>query len=167
MDKSKLVQKKGVEVGNIFPLESKYTDALDVYYTDENGKKQSIIMGCYGIGVSRLMGVIAEHFSDDKGLVWPESVAPAKVYLVRIGDAAATVHADELYEELRQKNIETIYDDRDVRPGQKFADSELIGIPYRVTVSDRVQDDGAYELVERSNGQKALLTYEQLLAKLN
>jgi prolyl-tRNA synthetase len=148
-------------------LESKYTDALDLYYTDEKGEKQSIIMGCYGIGISRLMGIIAELFADDKGLIWPENVAPFSVYLVRIGGDAAIANADGLYDELTAKGIEVLYDDRDVHPGQKFADSELIGVPYRVTVSDRMLDNSEYELVERRNGQKKLLTHEQLLAKLS
>lgn len=166
LDKSRLVEKKGVEVGNIFPLETKYTDALGVYYTDESGNKQQIIMGCYGIGISRLMGVVAEHFSDDKGLVWPENIAPAKVYLVRIGGDAAIKHADELYEELTAKGITVLYDDRDERPGAKFADSELMGIPYRVTVSDRLLEAGTYEFTPRSTGETDVLTRADLLAKL-
>lgn len=167
LDKSKLVQKKGVEVGNTFHLESKYTDALDLYYTDEKGEKQSIIMGCYGIGVSRLVGVIAELTADEKGLVWPENIAPFKVYLVGIGGEEANIHTDELYKELIGKGIEVLYDDRDVRPGQKFADSELIGIPYRVTVSDRLMADNKYELSERKDSKTTLLTREELLAKLS
>lgn len=167
LDKSKLVQKKGVEVGNIFPLETKYTDALDVYYTDENGNNQQIIMGCYGIGISRLMGVLAEHFSDEKGLVWPKGIAPATVYLVRIGGEAATKQADVLYEELRAKGIEVIYDDRDERPGTKFADSELMGIPFRVTVSDRLVEAGNYEYTIRASGATEVLTRDELLAKLS
>lgn len=167
LNKADLVQKRGSEVANTFPLESKYSDALGLYYADEKGQRQSIIMGCYGIGVSRLMGVIAELFSDEKGLVWPESVAPAKVYLVGIGGDQATKQADELYEELTSKGIEVLYDDRDARPGEKFADSELIGIPYRVTVSDRLIAENQYELVTRKNGEKLLLTHEQLLAKLS
>ncbi len=167
LDKSKLVQKKGVEVGNIFPLETKYTDALEVYYTDERGDKQQIIMGCYGIGISRLMGVVAEHFCDDKGLVWPENIAPAKVYLVRIGGDEAIKHADELYEELMAKGIDVLYDDRDERPGAKFADAELMGIPYRVTVSDRLLESQTYEYTPRSGGETQLLTRAELLDKLN
>lgn len=166
LDKSKLVEKKGVEVGNIFPLETKYTDALDVYYTDENGNKQQIIMGCYGIGISRLMGVLAEHFSDDKGLAWPVDIAPVKVYLVRIGGEGAVKHADELYNELINKGVEVLYDDRDERPGTKFADSELMGIPYRVTVSDRLIESGKYEFTPRTTGVTEVLTREELLAKL-
>jgi len=167
LDKSKLVMRKGVEVGNIFPLETKYTDALDVYYSDESGNKQQIIMGCYGIGISRLMGIIAEHFSDDKGLVWPDNIAPAKVYLVRIGGEAAIKHADEFYDELMAKGIEVMYDDRDERPGTKFADSELIGIPHRITVSDRLIEAGNYEYTPRMSGVSEVLTREQLLGKLN
>ena len=167
LNRNDLVQKKGVEVGNTFHLESKYTDALDVYYTDESGKKQSVIMGCYGIGVSRLMGVIAELCSDDKGLVWPENIAPAKIYLVRIGGEEAVACADKLYDELLAKGLEVIYDDRNVQPGQKFADSELMGIPYRVTVSDRLIENNEYELVERKSSEKMLLTHDQLLDKLS
>jgi len=167
LNRDELVQKKSVEIGNTFHLESKYTDALDLYYTDEAGAKQSIIMGCYGMGISRLMGVIAEIFADEKGLVWPEAVAPFKVYLIRIGNEEAISCADALYEELISMGIEVLYDDRDVRPGQKFADGELIGIPYRVTVSDRLFANNTYELVERKDGQIKILTREQLLAKLS
>lgn len=164
--KEDLVEKHGVEVGNIFPLETKYTDALDVYYIDEHGNKQSIIMGCYGIGISRLVGLIAEHFADDKGLVWPTAVAPAKVYLVRIGGDNAVKSADDLYERLQKQGIEVLYDDRDERPGTKFADAELMGIPYRVTVSDRLVEAGEYELTLRSSGETTVLTLESLLDKL-
>jgi len=167
IDKSELIEQTAVEVGNIFTLGTKFSDALDLKYTDEDGTKKAVFMGSYGIGPSRLMGLIAEHFADDKGLVWPENIAPAKVYLVRIGGDAAIAHADELYNELVEKGIEVLYDDRDIQPGQKFADSELMGIPYRVTVSDRLLVTKEYELVERKDGNKRLLTREQLLAKLS
>jgi len=128
LDKQSLVQKKAVEVGNTFHLETKYTDALGVNFTDKAGKQQSIIMGCYGIGISRLMGVIAEKFADDKGLVWPEAVAPAKVYLVSIGDSAEVIkRADELYNRLTDQAVGVLYDDRGtVRVGEKFADADLM-----------------------------------------
>lgn len=167
INKDELVEKTAVEVGNIFTLGTRFSDPLGLNFTDEDGSVKPVIMGSYGIGPSRVMGLIAEHFADDKGLVWPESVAPAKVYLVRIGDQAAIDHADGLYEELKDKQIETLYDDRDVRPGQKFADSELIGIPYRITVSDRLIADSNYEFTERKTGETSLLTREQLLAKLS
>jgi prolyl-tRNA synthetase len=114
-------------------------------------------MGCYGIGISRLMGIIAEIFSDEKGLVWPENIAPYKVYLVQIGNSeTVTSCSDKLYDDLRAGGIEVLYDDRDVRPGQKFADSELMGIPYRITVSERLVEDSLYELVSRIDGQKTM-----------
>lgn len=167
VDKKELIEKSAVEVGNIFTLGTKFSDALDLKYTDEDGTSKTVFMGSYGIGPSRLMGVIAEIFADDKGLVWPENIAPAKVYLVRIGGPAAVDHADALYDKLIAKGIEVLYDDRDIQPGQKFADSELMGIPYRVTVSDRLLESKEYELVERKSGKKLLLTREQLLAKLS
>jgi prolyl-tRNA synthetase len=162
-----LVEKTAVEMGNIFTLGTKFSDALDLTFTDEDGQSKKVIMGSYGIGPSRVMGLIAEHFSDEKGLVWPENIAPAKVYLVRIGGDEATQQADALYEELRMKKIEVLYDDRDVRPGQKFADSELMGVPHRVTVSDRLLANNQYEYTERRTGETSLLTREQLLAKIS
>lgn len=168
LKRENLVEKRGVEVGNTFHLESKYTDALDVYYTDENGVRQSIIMGCYGIGISRLMGVIAEHFSDDRGLVWPENIAPAKVYLVRIGDDQNIAQtADKLYADLQKSGIETIYDDRAARPGEKFADAELMGIPHRVVVSPRLTEAGEFEYKARTLDIAENLTRGTLFAKLN
>lgn len=164
LDRSNLVAKKAVEVGNTFHLESKYTDALGVQYTDEDGKKQPIVMGCYGIGVSRLMGVVAEHFSDDRGLVWPEAIAPFQVYLASIGDA--TEQADALYEELTALGVEVLYDDRDARPGDKFADAELIGIPHRVVVSPRLVESGTFEYKSRTQDDVNILTKQELVAIL-
>ncbi|MBC7868922.1 prolyl-tRNA synthetase [Candidatus Saccharibacteria bacterium] len=167
LERSEMVEKTAVEMGNIFTLGTKFSDALDLAFTDEDGTSKKVIMGSYGIGPSRVMGLLAEHFSDDKGLVWPENVAPAKVYLVRIGGDEATEHADALYDELMVQKVEVLYDDRDVRPGQKFADSELIGVPYRVTVSDRLIKSEQYEFTERKTGETSLLTREQLVAKLS
>jgi prolyl-tRNA synthetase len=164
--RDELVERTAVEVGNIFTLGTKFSDALDLNYTDEEGKSQRVFMGSYGIGPSRVMGLIAEHFADDKGLVWPENVAPFTVYLVRIGGEAAITHADELYAELTSKGIEVLYDDRDERPGAKFADSELMGIPYRITVSDRLLETQQYEYTPRVSGVTELLTRSQLLDKL-
>jgi prolyl-tRNA synthetase len=166
VDRSELVERKAVEVGNIFTLGTKFSDALDLNYTDENGESKRVFMGCYGIGPSRVMGLIAEHFADDKGLVWPENVAPFKVYLVRIGGEAAVARADDLYAELTGKGIEVLYDDRDERAGTKFADSELMGIPYRVTVSDRLVEADQYEYTPRVSGVSESLTRSQLLDKL-
>lgn len=163
LDKAKLVEKRTVEVGNIFPLGTKYTDALGIFYADENGQDQSIIMGCYGIGVSRLMGLLAEHFSDEKGLVWPAEIAPYKVYLARLGEEPEIVaQADELYNQLTALGIDVLYDDRDVRPGQKFAEADLLGIPFRLVVSSKTLAEGKIELKARTADTAELTDIENL-----
>jgi prolyl-tRNA synthetase len=168
VNKADLVEKKAIEVGNIFPLESKYTDALGVTYSDEQGTQQKIIAGCYGIGISRLVGAIAEHFSDDKGLVWPENIAPAKVYLVCIGDEETTIKsADQLYEELMSRGIDVMYDDRDVRPGEKFADADLIGIPHRVVVSSKTIEAGKLEYKARASETSEMVDKNALFGILD
>lgn len=155
---------KGVEVGNIFPLETKFTDALELYYTDEDGKQQQIIMGSYGIGVSRLMGVLTEHFSDEKGLVWPNNVAPFIVYIAQLGnDESVKTQASKLYDELTAIGVDVFWDDRpDARPGEKFADADLYGIPYRVVVSKKTIESGKYELKERTSDQAEFVDYDNL-----
>lgn len=165
LSKDELVEKKAVEVGNIFTLGTKFSDALDLHYTDESGTSQKVFMGSYGIGPSRVMGLLAEHFADEKGLVWPVSVAPYSVYLISIGEKG-TAEADKLYNELSEMGVEVLYDDRDERPGAKFADAELLGIPYRVTVSDRLVESGEFELVSRADGQQETLTRQELIATL-
>lgn len=163
--RDELAERKAIEVGNIFTLGTKFSDALNLNYTDEDGVQKPVFMGSYGIGPSRLMGVIAELFADEKGLVWPENVAPFKVYLVSIGAEGAS-KADSLYEQLQQAGIEVLYDDRDERPGAKFADAELMGIPYRITASDRLAGEQKYEFTTRTTGDTVLLTGDELLAKL-
>jgi prolyl-tRNA synthetase len=167
IQRDELEKVKTAEVGNIFNFGTKKSEDTDFSYTNADGKKQFVYLGSYGIGVTRLMGVIVEKFSDDKGIIWPENIAPFKVYIVRIGGEAAISFADNLYTELKSKGIEVLYDDREVHPGKKFADSELIGIPYRITVSDRMIESNTYEFVERKNGIKNQLTHEQLLDKLS
>lgn len=167
VSRDELEQVKTAEVGNIFNFGSQKTDDMGLYYTSKDGKQTSIYMGSYGIGVTRVMGVVAEKMSDDKGLVWPEAIAPAKFYLVQIGGEASRSQADKLYEILTRKGIEVLYDDRDERPGTKFADSELMGIPRRITVSDRLIEQGKIELTERRSGETSILTVDELLATLN
>jgi prolyl-tRNA synthetase len=165
--RDELVEEKAVEVGNIFTLGTRFSEPLELRFTDENGDSQLVIMGSYGIGPSRLMGLLAEHFADDKGLVWPEAVAPYRVYLVQIGDdETVTSRADSLYRDLTERGVEVLYDDRDERPGAKFADAELLGIPHRVTVSQRSIDQDGYEYAARSGGESFILTRDELLAKL-
>ncbi len=167
IDKTQLVEKTAIEVGNIFPLESKYTNALGLYYTDEKGKQQSIIEGCYGIGISRVMGALAEHFADDKGLVWPENIAPAKVYLAALGDISHVIsEADKIYETLTNSGIEVLYDDRKGSAGDKFSDADLMGLPYRLVVSERTMKDGKHELKARTEEQAKLLTTSEIIKSL-
>ena len=166
IDRSELERVKTAEVGNIFNFGTQKSEEMRLVFTDADGVEQYAYMGSYGIGITRVMGVIVEKFADDKGLVWPENIAPAKVYLVQIGSQSRAT-ADELYQKLQSVGIETIYDDRDERPGVKFADAELLGIPYRVTVSDRLLDDGKWEVSTRHTGEQRLLTTDELLATLN
>jgi prolyl-tRNA synthetase len=166
LKRDELVEEKAVEVGNIFTLGTKYTEALGLNFTDEDGAKKPAYGGSYGIGPSRLMGFLAEHFPDDKGLVWPEDVAPAKVYLVNIGqDASVVKNTTDVYEQLLSKGIEVIWDDRDARPGEKFADADLMGIPYRVVISSKLGASKA-ELKHRISGEVEILTINELLKKL-
>ena len=165
LNREDLREEKAVEVGNIFTLGYKFSEALGLKFIDRDGVEKPVFMGSYGIGPSRVMGMIAEHFSDDKGLVWPENVAPAKVYLVQIGEQSKQL-AEEIYKEFQAKGIEVLFDDREVRPGQKFADAELMGIPYRVTVSDRLMESDSFELVERVSGELKILNRDELLEEL-
>lgn len=166
IDKSELKPVKSAEVGNIFKFGTEKSEQMNFNYTDADGKSQPIYLASYGIGITRVMGVIVEKMSDDKGIVWPRELAPFDVHLVSIGDKGAAV-ADELYSLLSQQGVDILYDDRQERPGAKFADAELIGVPQRVTVSDRGVEAGSYELTERSTGETLVLTRDELLAKLS
>ena len=153
---------RAAEVGNIFKLKFKYSEPLSLKFTDENNAQKTVYMGCYGIGVSRVMGVIVEKFADDKGLVWPENIAPFKYHLIAIGKKGTAI-ADELYE--KHPDL-FLYDDRDLRPGEKFADADLMGIPYRVVISDKTLENNQVELTPRTSGEKSLLTLDDFIAKL-
>jgi prolyl-tRNA synthetase len=167
LKKDELAEKRAVEVGNIFSLGTKYADALDVLYMDEHGKRQSIIMGCYGLGISRLMGLLAEHFADEKGLVWPENIAPFKVYLAVLGnDKEVFNKAEELYDSLQKAGVEVLFDDRDVRPGEKFADADLIGLPYRAVISEKSLKSGGVEFKKRTSKEADILSSQELIDRL-
>lgn len=165
VDKNELSPVVTAEVGNIFKFGTEKSEKMDFYYTGEDGKKHAVYLASYGIGVTRVMGVMVEKLADDKGLVWPENVAPYKVYLVNIGEQGAAM-ADDLYMELEKADVEVLYDDRDARPGEKFADAELMGVPCRITASDRLAGDKKFEFTERSTGETILLTADELIAKL-
>lgn len=149
----------GAETGNIFKLNFKYSEPLDLKFSDEENHLKTVYMGCYGMGVSRLMGVIAEKFADDKGLVWPKSIAPFSVYLIGIGEKGIEA-AEKLYAE---HSDEILFDDRDARPGEKFADAELMGIPYRVVISDKTLAEGVAEVVERATGEISKISIDKLV----
>jgi prolyl-tRNA synthetase len=145
---------RGIEVGHVFKLGTRYSEAMNATYLDENGRTQTMIMGCYGIGVSRTMAAIAEQFSDENGLVWPVAVAPFHLHLISVNPKADEQRqlADELYEKLQNDGYEVLYDDRQERPGVKFADSDLIGIPVRITVGKRA-GEGVVEIKVRQTGE--------------
>ncbi|HET6622389.1 MAG TPA: aminoacyl--tRNA ligase-related protein [Candidatus Saccharimonadales bacterium] len=164
VSKDELEPVKTAEVGNIFNFGSQKADEMGLKFTDHSGKQGSIYMGSYGIGVTRVMGVLAEKLSDDRGLVWPEEVAPFKVYLASIGGAEA--EADKLYDKLSKSGVEVLYDDREVRPGQKFADAELLGIPHRLVVSPRLTEQGKIEYQNRQETQSEILTEADIIARL-
>ncbi|MGB4767714.1 MAG: proline--tRNA ligase [Candidatus Saccharimonas sp.] len=157
---------KTAETGNIFNFGTDKAEQMGILFTDATGKQQPVHLASYGIGITRVMGVIVEKFADAKGMVWPEAVAPARVYLVQIGKESVA-QADGLYDSLQASSVEVIYDDRDERPGTKFADAELIGIPYRVTVSDRLLESGKFEFTSRATGETELLTRDDILDRLN
>lgn len=149
------------EVANIFKLKYKYSKPLDLNFIDENNSQQTVYMGCYGIGISRLMGVIAEKFADEKGLVWPDTVAPYQYHLIGIGKKG-TDEAEKFYVG-REEAV--LYDDRDKRPGEKFADAELVGMPLRIVISDRTLENGEAEITDRKTGKSWMVALDELFEK--
>ena len=164
LKKEDLIEKKSIEVGNIFSLGTKFTEPFNLTYKDKDGREKLVIMGSYGIGLGRLMGTVVEVLSDDKGIIWPESIAPFKIHLLSLGkDEKVLQEAENLYKELTQKGIEVLYDDReDVSAGEKFADSDLMGIPFRVIISNRTVTEGGYELKKRTEEKERIVKREEL-----
>ena len=160
LNKDNLVEKRAVEVGNIFSLGTKFSEPFDLKYRDEKEEEKLVIMGSYGIGLGRLMGTIVEVLSDEKGIVWPESVAPFKVHLLSLGEDA---EAEKIYKTLLEKGIEVLFDDREVSAGEKFADSDLIGIPYRVVVSKKSLAAGGVEVKKRNEEKSEVVSIEKFL----
>lgn len=153
------------EVGNIFKLQTKYSTPFNLVFNDKDGKKQPVIMGCYGIGPSRVMGVIVEKFNDEKGILWPESVAPFKVHLV--GLKGAETEAEQLYNSLLEQGVEVLYDDREVSAGVKFADSDLIGIPNRIIVSPKTVEKKSVEIKKRNETESKLVSMDKVLQEIS
>jgi len=165
--RSDLREQKAVEVGNIFHLGTKYSQPLNLQINREDGSQTPVVMGSYGIGVSRLMGLITELFSDEKGLNWPAQIAPYDVYLISLGnDQATTEKASDLYARLTDAGLEVVYDDRSDSPGEKFADADLWGIPQRIVVSSKTLEQESAELKERSSDQGTLIKLDTVVDHL-
>ena len=163
--KDQLREVSAIEVGNIFPLGTKYSSALGLKYKDESGAMKPVFMGSYGIGPARLMGTIVEVLSDEKGIAWPREVSPFDIHLVAItgGNGDIVAEADRIYELLEQHGVEVLYDDRDVRAGEKFADADLVGIAHRLVVSEKTVAEGSAELSERRGSGGGVLIPESAL----
>ncbi len=161
--KGKLHRAKASEVGNVFDLGQKYGKDFNLGFKDKDGTKKYPVMGCYGIGISRLMGVIVEKMHDEKGIIWPETIAPFKVHLLSLNQDAT---AEKIYNDLIKNNIEVLYDDRDIRPGEKFADADLIGLPLRLVVSEKSLRAGGVELKKRNESKSEIVKEEEVVKRL-
>ncbi|EKE15748.1 MAG: Proline-tRNA ligase [uncultured bacterium] len=163
INKDELIEKKAIEVGNIFSLGHRFSEPFNLKYKNEKGEDQFVFMGSYGIGISRLMGTVVELYNDEKGIIWPEAVAPFQVHLISLNQDE---EAEKIYRKLQENGVEVLFDDRDARAGEKFADSDLIGIPYRVVVSDKSLKSGGIEVKKRSEEKSEIVTVENFLKKI-
>jgi prolyl-tRNA synthetase len=164
INKSELKKVVTAEVGNIFKFGTEKSEKMGIFYTDKDGSKKPIYLASYGIGITRVMGVLAEIMADDKGLVWPINVAPYHVYLATIG--VVSKEAETLYGALKSAGIEVLYDDRDERPGNKFADAELMGIPYRLVLSPKTLEQQSVELKSRVSDEVQLVGIDAIITQL-
>jgi len=163
INKDELEKVKSAEVGNIFNFGTDKSDHMHIFYTDHAGAQQPIYLASYGIGITRVMGVIVEKLADERGIVWPDNIAPYRVYLARLGTEDHVVKAaDALYESLQSAGISVLYDDRDARPGEKFADADLLGMPHRVVVSAKTVEQGVFEYKKRTSTDSSMLDSEGL-----
>ncbi len=169
LSRGKLREAKAIEVGNIFKYGTRYTKELGVTFKNDEGNEVPVTYGAYGIGIGRLMGTIVELLSDEKGIVWPESVAPFTYHLVSMvpNDETVVAYADSLYETLTANGASVLYDDRDVRAGEKLADSDLIGIPVRLVVGKDTLQSGQIEVVNRTSGEMKRLVREDLVSQMS
>jgi len=163
LEKDKLVSKKSIEVGDIYNLGYKYSEAFNLTYKNAEGKEEKVFMGSYGMSPSRLMGAIVELNHDEKGIIWPEAVAPFKVHLISLKQ---NDKAQEIYDSLTKKGIEVLFDDRDISAGVKFAESDIIGIPYRIVVSEKSIAAGGVELKKRAEEKSEIVKIEELIKRL-
>ncbi len=158
----------GIEVGHVFILGTKYSEALQAYYTDINSARKPMVMGCYGIGVSRTLAAVLEEHADDNGIVWPVSVAPFHVHILKLSNKSDEVNqvSEELYQSLKKEGFDVLMDDRDERPGSKFKDSDLLGLPYRVVVGERSLKEGKLEFVLRKTLEKEMINLDDCIKRI-
>jgi len=155
-------------VGHIFKLGTKYSKAMECAYLDAQGQQQLVVMGCYGIGVSRMAAACVEQGHDDKGICWAPQIAPYHAHLIGLNleDATVAARCEEIYAELQREGVEVLYDDRPCRAGEKFSDADLMGMPVRLTVSKRTLEQGKVEYKPRTQAQAELMTVEQAIAAI-
>ena len=165
--KEELTPVKTAEVGNIFNFGRQKGEEVGLFFNNEDGQRTAVWMGSYGIGITRMMGVLVEKFADEKGIVWPASVAPYQVHLVglNLDDDEIRDYVAGVYSILTNAGVSVLYDDRkEARPGEKFADSDLLGMPYRVVASKKTKEAGNFEVVTRATGEARMLSEEELIA---
>ena len=157
-----LKEEKGIELGHIFKLGAKYSEKFDLNFIDSDGKEKPVLMGCYGIGLDRLIGAVVEENHDDKGIIWPKEIAPAEIYLIDLEGSKG----QEIYEKLSEAGKEVLFDDRSVSAGIKFADADLLGIPRRMTLSEKTLKENSIEIKERTQKETRLIKLEELTKEL-
>lgn len=166
LDSENLIEKKAVEVGNIFTLGTKFSDALECQFTDEDGSMKAPFMGSYGIGIGRLMGAVVERYLSDDGqkMFWPKEIAPFAVHIIKLGeDETITKVSEDIYDSIKSAGIEVIYDDRDARPGEKLADADLFGVPVRIIVGKKSVENGKIEIVNIQSGNLTEVPYSDII----
>jgi prolyl-tRNA synthetase len=163
LDKSNLKQCKSIEVGNIFKLKTKYSNPLNANYIDSNNEKHDIYMGCYGIGIGRTLASIVEVYNDENGIIWPKNLSPFQVHLI---DINSTDIGQKYYEKLTELGFDVLWDDRKAKPGSKFADADLIGIPVRIVVSNRLEDNSHIELKFRTESEASNLSFDEAILQI-
>ena len=167
LNKKDLEEAKAIEVGNIFKLGTKYSSPFDLKFKDKDGQDKNVVMGCYGLGLARIMGAIVEVCRDEKGIIWPEAAAPFRIHLINLTktdeDSARTL---EIYDRLRKTGLEILFDDRDISAGEKFAESDLLGIPFRIVISEKTLAKESVEIKKRSEKDSALVEISQIFGLL-
>jgi prolyl-tRNA synthetase len=169
LSKAELIEKKSIEVGNIFNLGTRFSSALNLQYRDEEGNNNDVIMGSYGIGPGRVMGTLVEVFSDDKGIIWPEVIAPFKVHLIILGNnEEIKSQAEGLYQNLMNNNIDVLLDDRqEVSNGQKLSDADLIGCPWRIIISEKSLAEGGAEIKKRNSKDSKIIDLQKIIESIS